>query len=94
MAVQVSNSQQRLLSVLFCLKGYEIIGMSTGEVAKNLNISIVNASRDLGNLQVFGVVAKTDDGRWKVARKMIEFSTAMHDGLNKMQQKIDECRTY
>ncbi|MFK5892858.1 MAG: hypothetical protein QM504_06530 [Pseudomonadota bacterium] len=89
---QINQSQQRILKVMLCLSGHEIHGMETGEVAKSMDISITNSSRDLSNLEYAGIAEKMNSGRWRLTTKLIEIPVAMYKHLDEVQAKINELR--
>lgn len=59
-----SSSATRTLRVLIALKGYTMTGLSNGELAKALNVSPANISRDLATLVDVGLVIQLDNGRY------------------------------
>lgn len=89
MSVQISNAQQRVLKVMLSLSGYEYKGLRTKDVAKINNISIVNASRDLGNLKEAGLVEKMETNYWRLTNIIPKMGLLMLSKMEEQQSKFE-----
>ncbi|HFD86510.1 MAG TPA: MarR family transcriptional regulator, partial [Gammaproteobacteria bacterium] len=88
-----SNSQQRILKVMLALAGHEVTGLAPGEIAKGLNITPSNVTRDLANLRIAGLAEQiTDSDRWRLTPKLSQIGLAMLDSVDKARRKVDEVR--
>lgn len=87
----LSESQQRIVKILFYLGGHEINGLAPGEIAKGLNISPSQVTHDLANLRIAGAAEVIQDaGRWRLSPRLPQIATAMLHGISRAQKKIDE----
>ena len=85
-----SNSQQRVLKVMFALAGNEIRGLEPTAIAKGLAIAPSAVTRDLANLVIAGVAEKMDNGAYRLTPKIVQVAIAFSDELNKAQTKLSE----
>ncbi|MCP1106714.1 helix-turn-helix domain-containing protein [Serratia nevei] len=85
-----SSSATRTLRVLIALKGHTMTGLSNGELAKALNVSPANISRDLATLVDVGLAIQLDNGRYAHSVKMLQIATAHADHIARMQSRMNE----
>ncbi|MGM7653574.1 helix-turn-helix domain-containing protein [Serratia marcescens] len=85
-----SSSATRTLRVLIALKGYTMTGLSNGELAKALNVSPANISRDLATLVEVGLVIQLDNGRYAHSIQMLQIATAHAEHMSRMQARMNE----
>ncbi|MBL5859534.1 HTH domain-containing protein [Serratia fonticola] len=85
-----SSSASRTLKVLIALKGHTMTGLSNGELAKALNVSPANISRDLATLVAEGLAIQLDNGRYAHSVQMLQIATAHAEHIARMQSRMDE----
>ncbi|NCG55231.1 helix-turn-helix domain-containing protein [Serratia fonticola] len=85
-----SSSALRTLRVLIALKGHTHTGLSNGELAKALNVSPANISRDLSSLVEVGLAIKLDNGRFAHSVQMLQIATAHAEHVARLQARMDE----
>lgn len=85
-----SDSQQRVLNVMFALAGNEISGLAPTAVAKGLNVQPSAITRDLANLVIAGVAEKMESGNYRLTPKIVQIAVAFSDELGKAQSKLNE----
>ncbi|WP_368762663.1 HTH domain-containing protein [Klebsiella michiganensis] len=86
----VSTSARRTLLVLIALKGHTMTGLSNGELAKALNVSPANISRDLATLVESGLVIQLDNGRYAHSVQMLQIATAHAEHMSRLQARMNE----
>ncbi|OJT38439.1 helix-turn-helix domain-containing protein [Serratia plymuthica] len=85
-----SSSATRTLRVLIALKGHTMTGLSNGELAKALNVSPANISRDLATLVEVGLAIQLDNGRYAHSIQMLQIATAHAEHMARMQARMNE----
>lgn len=53
-----NEAQQRILKTLMCLFGHEVNGLTPSEIAKAVETSNANTTRDVANLEIAGVAER------------------------------------
>ena len=88
-----SRSQQRLIRVLLALSGHEIQGLAPGELAKGLDVSASDITRDLANLRIAGIAEEmVGTGRWRLTPKLIQIGVAMQLAVEEAERKLGETK--
>ena len=93
MAREYSNgSQERGYKVLMLLAGNEFNGLAPGEIAKSLQISAGNVTRDLRVLQKAGLAEPLphDEGKWRLGPKVIQMAIAFKQHMATVQHRLAE----
>ncbi|HIE4801241.1 TPA: HTH domain-containing protein [Serratia marcescens] len=85
-----SSSAIRTLRVLIALKGHTMTGLSNGELAKALNVSPANISRDLASLVEVGLAIQLENGRYAHSVKMLQIAAAHTEHIAHMKSRMDE----
>ena len=86
------SSAQRVLRILFLLKGHSLHGLSNGEIADGLDESPANVSRALSTLTDEGFAVRLDSGRYAPSIKVAQLGVAHLNELDAAQQRINELR--
>lgn len=91
MADYTNAAQQRVIQVLLRLAGHEVNGLAPGEIAKALDTTPSNITRDLHNLKEGGVAEQIQEsGRWRLSPRIPQIGVAMLNGIGRAQAKVDE----
>jgi DNA-binding IclR family transcriptional regulator len=87
-----NESQERGYKVLKLLAGNEFSGLAPGEIAKALNISPGNVTRDLRVLQKVGLAEQLphDENKWRLGPAMIQMANAHKQHLATVHHRIAE----
>ncbi|WP_447888599.1 HTH domain-containing protein [Serratia fonticola] len=85
-----SSSASRTLKVLIALKGHTMTGLSNGELAKALNVSPANISRDLATLVDVGLAIQLENGRYAHSIQLLQIATAHAEHMARLQARMDE----
>lgn len=89
--IYINAAQQRLLKVIVLLAGNEFAGLAPSDIAKALNTSPSNMTRDLANLKEAGLAEQlTDTGRWRLGPKLVQIALAFSDHMNRSSARIAE----
>lgn len=85
------GAQERGYRVLMLLAGHEFEGMAPGEIAKALDTSPANISRDLRVLQRVGLAEYLETiGRWRLGPKVVQIALAFQLAVNAQRTRLDE----
>jgi len=88
-----SESQQRIIKVMFILSGHEINGLAPGEIAKALHETPSKITRVLANLKIAGVAEQLiETERWRLSPKTVQIAIAHFNALDKAESKLREVR--
>jgi len=88
-----SESQQRIIKVMFILAGHEINGLAPGEIAKALSETPSKITRALANLKIAGVAEQLlETERWRLTPKLVQVAIAHMNALDKAESKLNEVR--
>ncbi|GBG03925.1 hypothetical protein AZSI13_32520 [Azospira sp. I13] len=86
-----NEAQQRLCKVICLLAGNEFNGLAPSEIAKAVNVSPPNITRDLANLKEAGLAEQLPDtGRWRLGPKLVQIGLAFTAHLDKSRSRLDE----
>ena len=86
------NAQQRVLRIIPVMAGHELDGIAPGGLAKKLQTTPSNISRDLRILQSEGFVELVPglDNRWRLSPKMIQIARSHMMGIERMEARLKE----
>lgn len=88
-----SPCQQRILRVLMFLFGHEVSGLAPGELAKALQITASDATRDLANMKYAGLAEQIQDsGRWRLTPRLPQRALAMLNEIDRAESRTAEVR--
>lgn len=86
-------SQQRILKVLMCLFGHEIEGLTPGHIAKLVDTTAANATRDLWNLELAGLVERLPNGdKVRISPQMGRKALAVLHTFDRAQRQLDDLK--
>jgi DNA-binding IclR family transcriptional regulator len=87
-----NESQERGYKVLMLLAGNEFNGLAPGEIAKALNISAGNVTRDLRVLQKVGLAEPVphDENKWRLGPRVIQMAIAFKHNISTVQHRLAE----
>lgn len=90
--MKLSDSQQRLLSVLKALAGHEISGLTNAQVARMVKTSESRSHGDLNNLKEQGLAEQLHDGKWRLGTEIVQIAVAHQEGLQAIERKLAEVK--
>ncbi|MDR1961443.1 MAG: helix-turn-helix domain-containing protein [Gracilibacteraceae bacterium] len=82
------NAVRRSHQIIELLAAHPFDGMSNSEIAKALDISPANVSRDLKLLQEVGYAVKKQTGWWGLTDRPLQILRAYSKAVQTMQEKI------
>jgi DNA-binding IclR family transcriptional regulator len=85
-------AQQRVLAVLLLLAGNEFTGVLPSELARALDTSLPNMTRDLDNLRTAGLAERLDTGRWRLGPKLVQIALAFSTHVGRMSDQLTEIK--
>lgn len=86
----VSTSQQRVLKTLKALFGHEITGITSNDLAKQLNTSSDRVFKDLKNLEEAGLAEQLPNKNWRIAPLLGREALKVMNALDTARRRIDE----
>lgn len=89
----ISESQQRLLSLIRTLAGHEVDGMTPGEIVRANECSASQVTRDLANLKHIGWAEQLPTGRWRLGPEIVQIAMRHMTALERARQRLDETGT-
>lgn len=84
------KSAEKVLKVLFALRGHYIFGLSNKQLAENLNEPPSSITRALQTLQADGWAEKRDNGNYAPSMKAVRFSMACKEEHDRVQARVAE----
>ena len=84
------KSAEKVLKVLFALRGNYIFGLSNKQLAESLNETPTSITRSLQTLEANGWAEKRDNGNYAPSTKAVRFSTACKEEYDRVQARIAE----
>ncbi|UIZ57801.1 MarR family transcriptional regulator [Acinetobacter sp. SCLZS86] len=84
------KSAEKVLKVLFALRGNYIFGVSNKQLAESLNENPTSITRSLQTLEANGWAEKRDNGNYAPSIKAVRFSTACKEEYDRVQARIAE----
>ena len=88
--MSVIKSAEKVLKVLFALRGNYIFGLSNKQLAESLNETPTSITRSLQTLEANGWAEKRDNGNYAPSIKAVRFSTACKEEYDRVQARIAE----
>ena len=88
-----NESQQRILTTLQILAGHEITGIAPSDIARQLECTASNTTRDLANLRLAGLAEQVPEtGRWRLGPSVVQIALKHMTALERAQARLDEVR--
>ena len=84
------KSAEKVLKVLYALRGNYIFGLSNKQLAESLNESPSSITRALQTLEADGWAEKRDNGNYAPSMKAVRFSTSCKEEYDRVQARIAE----
>jgi DNA-binding IclR family transcriptional regulator len=86
------HAQRRIVETILCLAGNELMGLSTVEVQRALNLKHASVvTRDLQVLLDMGIAEKIQEtGRWRLGPRMVQIARDFEVALAKATGKVRE----
>lgn len=84
------KSAEKVLRVLFALRGHYLFGLSNKQLADRLNESPCSITRSLQTLEADGWAEKRDNGNYAPSIKAVRFATACKEEHDRVQARIAE----
>jgi DNA-binding IclR family transcriptional regulator len=86
------QAQRRIVQTILCLAGNELMGLSTVDVQRALNLKHASVvTRDLQVLLDMGIAEKIQEtGRWRLAPRMIQIARDYEVNIAKASAKVRE----
>lgn len=91
-APEGGQAQRRILETVLCLAGNELMGLSTVDVQRALNLKHASVvTRDLQVLLDMGIAEKIQEtGRWRLGPKLIQIARDFEINVTKAAAKFRE----
>ena len=86
----VSSSQQRVLRTLKALFGHESSGISSQDLAGQLDTTAAQSYKDLMNLQEAGLAEQLPDKNWRIAPTVGREAFKIMNNLDTARRRLDE----
>ena len=86
----LSSSQQRVLNTLKALFGHESAGISSTDIAIQLDATNSQAFKDLMNLQEAGLAEQLPNKNWRIAPAMGREAFKIMNNLDTARRRLDE----
>lgn len=90
MSSYTSSSQQRVLRTMKVLFGHEINGITSSELAKQLETSNDRVFKDLVNLQEAGLAEQLPDKTWRIAPALGREAFKVMNALDTARRRLEE----
>ena len=84
------KSAEKVLRVLFALRGHYLFGLSNKQLSVSLNESPCSITRSLQTLEADGWAEKRDNGNYAPSIKAVRFATACKEEHDRVQARITE----
>ncbi len=88
--MSTNKSAERVLKVLFALRGHYVVGVSNKQLSESLNETPVFITRALQTLESGGWAEKRDNGNYAPSMKAIHFASACKDEHDRLKARIHE----
>lgn len=86
-------AQQRILKIMMVLFGHEVDGLSTSQIAKAVNTSASNVTRDVYNLIEAGVAEKlTHNDNIRIAPRVGQKAIAILNGIDAASRRLEDTK--
>lgn len=86
------QAQRRIVQTILCLAGNELMGLSTVDVQRALNLKHASVvTRDLQVLLDMGIAEKIQEtGRWRLGPRLIQIARDFEINVTKTAAKVRE----
>ena len=84
------KSAEKVLRVLFALRGHYLFGLTNKQLAESLNESPWPITPSLQTLEADGWAEKRDNGNYAPSIKAVRFATACKEEHDRVQARIAE----
>lgn len=88
------KSAEKVLKVLYALRGHYIFGLSNKQLAEKLNESPSSITRALQTLEADGWAEKRESGNYAPSIKAVRFSTSCKEEYDRVQARITEYKQH
>ncbi|ENW10158.1 MULTISPECIES: MarR family transcriptional regulator [Acinetobacter calcoaceticus/baumannii complex] len=85
-----NKSAEKVLRVLFALRGHYVFGLSNKQLSESLKETPVFITRALQTLEADGWAEKRDNGNYAPSVKAVKFATACKEEYDRVQARINE----
>ncbi|WP_119689330.1 MarR family transcriptional regulator [Acinetobacter nosocomialis] len=85
-----NKSAEKVLRVLFALRGHYFFGLSNKQLSESLNETPVFITRALQTLEADGWAEKRDNGNYAPSIKAVRFGMACKEECDRVQARINE----
>lgn len=85
-------AQQRVLAIQLLLAGNEFTGVLPSELARALDTSLPNMTRDLFNLEKAGIAERMPTGRWRLGPKLVQIALAFTTHVGRQSDQLTEIK--
>ncbi len=85
-----SSSQQRVLTTLKALFGHEVMGITSQELAKKINLPADRAFKDLKNLEQAGLAEQLPNKNWRISAMLGRESVKILNELDTARKRVEE----
>lgn len=86
----LSSTQQRVLNTLKALFGHEADGISSKDLASQLDATNSQAFKDLMNLQEAGLAEQLPNKNWRIAPAMGREAIKVMNNIDAARRRLDE----
>ncbi|WP_230660444.1 winged-helix domain-containing protein [Psychrobacter sp. I-STPA10] len=86
----INSSQQRALRTLKALFGHEFTGISSKQLAQQLDTTASQVFKDLINLQAAGLAEQLPDKNWRIAPLLGREAIKVMHTLDSARRRLDE----
>ncbi len=88
--MSTNKSAEKVLTVLFALRGHYVMGISNKQLSESLNETPVFITRALQTLEAGGWAEKRDNGNYAPSMKAVRFASACKEEHDRLKARIDE----
>ncbi len=86
----ISTSQQRVLKTMKALFGHEVAGITSNDLARQLDTSSDRVFKDLKNLEEAGLAEQLPNKNWRIAPTLGREALKVMNALDTARKRIDE----
>ncbi|MBP8005368.1 MAG: MarR family transcriptional regulator [Acinetobacter sp.] len=88
--MSTTKSAEKVLKVLFALRGHYVMGVSNKQLSESLNETPVFITRALQTLEADGWAEKRDNGNYAPSMKAIRFASACKEEHDRLEARVAE----
>ena len=86
----ISNAQQRALKALKALFGHESSGITSTELAEQLEVTNSQVYKDLINLQAAGLAEQLPNKNWRIAPELGREAFKIMNNMDTARRRLEE----